>query len=106
MQEDGVTPNWLAWKDTWPPAERAFKAHGAAIAAIRDVGPNFIVFCPPMMGNKGAVSQPPPTIRINRPSGQGFVSYEDAAWAMVEAAEASKYDGQLITAAPAARTEL
>jgi hypothetical protein len=106
MQEDGGTPNWLAWKDKWPPAESAFRAHGAAIAAIRAVGANFIVFCPPAMDAKGAVSQPPPTIRVNRPSGRMFLSYEDAAWTMVEAAAASQYDGQLITAAPGARSEL
>ena len=53
-----------------------------------------------MMRNVGAVSVPPPAIKINRQSG-GFVSYEDAAWVMVHAAEVADYDNQLITAATA-----
>ena len=114
MDEDGVTPAWKAWAAKWPPAESAFKAHGAAIAAARAAAaaapapPALAIFCPPYMAARGAVSAPPPNIRINRP-GADFVSYEDAAWVMLEACTRADYDGQLITAggkAPAAKAEL
>ena len=141
MDEDGVTPLWIKWAAKWPPAESAFKAHGAAIAAYREVAaatPGFVytVFCPPYMSAKGAPSSPRLPIRVNRPgvsaSGAGFaalrreprarahtrplppratippqadfISFEDAAYTMMEAATSTAFDNQLITceAAPAA----
>lgn len=66
------------------------------------------MFCPPYMASKGAVSSPPLDIIVDR-EGDGFISYEDAAWIMLEAASRSDYDNQLITggrAAPAAKAEL
>jgi uncharacterized protein YbjT (DUF2867 family) len=98
MEEDGVTPHYISWIPRYPAAESSFKAHGPCIEAIRASGSNYVVFCPSYMKNVGARSSPPPAIRINRPSGD-FVSYEDAAWVMAQAAEVSDYDGQLITAA-------
>ena len=103
-----MTPNWLLWREKWPPAENAFKMHGEAIAAIREVNPTYCVFCPPYMADRAAVSVPLPTIRINRP-GAEFISYQDAAWTMLEAATRDDFDNQLITiaaAAPAAKAEL
>jgi hypothetical protein len=38
------------------------------------------------MAQRGGVSSPRPTNRVNRP-GADFVSYNDAAWVMLEAAE-------------------
>lgn len=110
MDEDGVTPLWKAWAAKWPPAERAFHAHGAAIERYRAVHAatpslNFVVFCPPMMAERGAASSPPLAIRINRP-GADFISYEDAAIIMAEAATRSDFDNQLITGAAPGRAEL
>ena len=98
MNEDGVTPLYKYWATKWAGAESAYLAHGKCIEAIRATGINYVVFCPAMMKSVGATSEPPPAIRINRPSGD-FVSFEDAAWTMLQAAESSDYDGQLITAA-------
>ncbi len=39
------------------------------------------------------------SVRINRDGGS-FVSYEDAAWVMIEAATTNTYDHQLISADP------
>ena len=109
--EDGVTPLWIKWAQKWPPAESAFKAHGGAIAAYREVAaatPGFVytVFCPPYMAAKGAVSSPRLAIRVDRP-GLDFISFEDAAWTMMEAATSSTYDNALITnAAPGVKAEL
>lgn len=119
---DGVTPLWHKWATKWPPAGRAFKAHGAAIAATREVaaahGTKYVVFCPPYMQAKGAVSSPPLDVIVDR-EGDGFISYEDAAWIMLEAASRPDFDNQLITGgrraaagagapagAPAAKAEL
>eukprot|EP01124_Arcella_intermedia_P019739 TRINITY_DN27066_c0_g1_i1.p1 TRINITY_DN27066_c0_g1~~TRINITY_DN27066_c0_g1_i1.p1 ORF type:complete len:212 (+),score=5.24 TRINITY_DN27066_c0_g1_i1:87-722(+) len=96
LGEDGVTPHWKQL--SWPPAERAYHAHQAAIDAIVASGINYVVFCPAFMKSTGAASQPAVPVRINRPSG-GFVSYEDAAVVMVDAAEKGDWDRQLITAA-------
>ena len=100
VEDDGVTPAYLAWKTVWAGAEGAFRAHGACIDAIRASGVKHVVFCPAMMDSLGAKSADLPAaanIRVNRPSG-GFVSFEDAAWVMLEAAEGSQWDGELVTA--------
>lgn len=106
---DGVTPLWRKWASKWPPAESAFKAHGAAIAATREVaaahGMTYTVFCPPYMSAKGAVSSPPLDIIVDR-EGDSFISYEDAAWIMLEASVRSTYDNQLITGGRLAKSEL
>lgn len=112
MDDDGVTPLWIKWAAKWPPAESAYKAHGEAIAAYRAVAAanpafKYTVFCPPYMAARGAASTPRLEIIVNRP-GADFISFEDAAWAMLEAAISDKYDNSLITAgaAPAAKKEL
>ena len=98
---DGVSPLWIKWATRWPPAESAYKAHGAAIAATREVaakhGMVYTVFCPPYMSAKGARSNPPLDIIVDR-EGDSFISYEDAAWTMLEAATRADFDNQLITA--------
>ena len=99
MSEDGVTPNWISVSKFLPIAERLFHAHGACIDAIRASGINHVVFCPGIIKAAGHKSASAPTIRINRPSpGTAVGSYEDSAWVMVQAAEVSDYDGELITA--------
>lgn len=98
MDEDGITPLWKKYASYWPPAERAFISHGKCISAIRNSGIKYVVFCPAMMNEVGTKSNPVQTPKINRESG-GFVSYEDAAHVMVDAAELAKWDNQLITAA-------
>jgi uncharacterized protein YbjT (DUF2867 family) len=100
LEEDGVTPAYIRWKEMWKPAESAFHAHGACIDAIRKTGVPFVIFCPAMMDSLGLKSPGLPevaNIRVNRPSGP-FVSFEDAAWVMLEAAEGSQWDGELVTA--------
>ncbi len=98
LDADGVTPLWKKYAVSWPPAERAFIAHGKCIDAIRRTGINHVIFCPGFMSSKEKKSSPVAAPKINCESG-GFVSYEDAAHVMVDAAEKSDWDGQLITAA-------
>ena len=98
MDEDGVTPLWKKYASYWPPAERAYNSHGKCIEAIRRSGINYVVFCPALMKEVGSKSNPVQIPKINRESG-GFVSYEDAAHVMVDAAELPTWDNQLITAA-------
>jgi uncharacterized protein YbjT (DUF2867 family) len=100
MSEDGTTPNYIAYMKEWSFAESAFKAHGACIDAIRATGVPHVIFCPGFMQAVGKRSDGLPeaaNIRVNRPSGN-FVSFEDAAWVMLQAAEGPQWDGQLITA--------
>ena len=52
------------------------------------------------MSNKGKKSNPVAEPKVNRESGM-YVSYEDAAHVMLEAAEKSTWDRQLITLATA-----
>lgn len=99
LADDGITPNYkhLSHLGSW--VERAYKVHGQCIEAIRKSGINYVVFCPGRMENRGQRSpNVGTTIRINRDAGP-FVSYEDAAWVIIEAATTSRYDQQLISAA-------
>jgi len=98
MDEDGITPLWIKASKFWPPAERAFNSHKVCIDAIRNTGINYVVFCPAYMSKIGKKSNPVQIPKINRESGN-FVSYEDAAHVMIDAAEKDTWDGQLITAA-------
>ncbi|KAJ3285761.1 hypothetical protein HDU79_007073 [Rhizoclosmatium sp. JEL0117] len=98
MEDDGVTPLWKKYAASWPGAEGAYKSHQAGIDAIRSTGVNYVVFCPGFMKSVGAKSAEPVAVKVNRFAGD-FVSYEDAASVMVDAAEQSVWDGQLITAA-------
>ncbi|KAI3642922.1 hypothetical protein MP228_012477 [Amoeboaphelidium protococcarum] len=98
MDDDGTTPMWKKIISSWPPAEEAFIAHGKCIDAIRATGINYVVFCPGYMSGKGKKSSPMITPKINRDCGD-HVSYEDAAHVMMDAAEKSNWDGELITAA-------
>lgn len=99
LADDGVTPNYqrLLHLGSW--VEGAYRVHGACIDAIRQAGINHVIFCP---GRMGGVGQRSPdvraSVRINRDAGS-FVSYEDAAWVMLEAATTHDYDRQLVSAA-------
>lgn len=101
LADDGVTPNYrrLLHLGSW--VEGAYRAHGACMEAIRQAGINHVIFCP---GRMAGVGQRSPdvraSVRINRDAGP-FVSYEDAAWVMLEAATTHDYDGQLVSAATA-----
>ncbi|TDN69993.1 NAD(P)H-binding protein [Paraburkholderia sp. BL10I2N1] len=99
LADDGVTPNYerLVHLGSW--VEGAYRAHGACIDAIREADINYVIFCPGRMGSVGLRSTDVrASVRINRDSGP-FVSYEDAAWVMVEAATTNNFDRQLISAA-------
>jgi putative NADH-flavin reductase len=98
LAEDGVTWDYVNWLKVWPPAEKAFQSHAPVIEEIRKSGIPFVILCPPLMKSKGSKSAAGVNIRINRP-GLPFLSFEDAAWAMAEAAVKSDFDGHCITAA-------
>lgn len=99
MADDGVTPNYkrLLHLGSW--VEGAYRTHGACIDAIHQADINYVIFCP---GRMAGVGQRSPdvraSVRINRDAGS-FVSYEDAAWVMLEGAITNTYDRQLISAA-------
>lgn len=66
------------------------------IDAIRGSGVPYVILCPPMMRSAGKKTEAGINIRIDRPS-TDFLSYEDAAVAMVRALD-KEYDNVLITA--------
>lgn len=99
LADDGVTPNYkrLLHLGSW--VESAYHAHGACIDAIQQSGINYVIFCPGRMSSVGQKSPDVRTsVRINRDAGP-FVSYEDAAWVILEAATTNHYDNQLVSAA-------
>lgn len=99
LAEDGHTPNYktLGHLGSW--VNDAYAGHQACIDAIRDTGINYVIFCPGRMASTGYRSNDVrATVRINRDAGP-FVSYEDAAWVIVEAAVTDTYDRQLVSAA-------
>jgi putative NADH-flavin reductase len=99
LADDGVTPNYkkLLHLGSW--VEDAYRAHGACIDAIRQANLNYVIFCPGRMASVGRRSPNVRTsVRVNRDAGL-FVSYEDAAWVMLEATTTSAYDRQLVSAA-------
>ena len=77
-------------------------AHTPCIDVIKESGANFIIFCPGRMLPRGKPSSPPAAILTRGDpkynSIYQFVSYEDAAHAMLEAAARSEYDGRHIQA--------
>lgn len=82
---------------TW--VEDAYRRHQACIDAIRASGVNYVIFCPGRMDTAGKRGEDvASTVRINRDAGP-FVSYEDAAWVILEAATTSTWDGELVSAA-------
>ena len=99
MAEDGVTPAYKQYLDWWPGAEKVYRAHQACIDAIKETGINYVIFGPGRMATAGHRSPDVrSTVRINRVAGMS-VSYEDAAWVMLEAAFTDTYDRELISAA-------
>jgi putative NADH-flavin reductase len=88
------------WAKLWPPARAAYAAHQACIDAIRATEVNSIVFCPGLMKSLGAKSDPRVPVRTRYPADPSYwgVSYEDAASAILDAAEATEFDGKHITA--------
>ncbi|GMA19208.1 NAD(P)H-binding protein [Arsenicicoccus piscis] len=99
LADDGITPAYKAYANAGFNAEAIYKAHQACIDAIRDAGVNYVIFCPGRMTPAGHRSPDvASTIRVNRVAGMA-VSYEDAAWVILEAALTNIWDRQLISAA-------
>lgn len=99
MGDDGITPAYKAYANASFNAEAIYKAHQACIDAIREVGINYVIFCPGRMTPVGHRSPDvASTVRVNRVAGMA-VSYEDAAWVILEAALTDQWDRQLISAA-------
>lgn len=99
LADDGITPAYKAYAGASFNAEAIYKAHQACIDAIRDVGVNYVIFCPGRMTPAGHRSPDvASTVRVNRVAGMA-VSYEDAAWVILEAALTDQWDRQLISAA-------
>jgi putative NADH-flavin reductase len=98
MEDDGVTPVYKRYLDSWPGVEKVYHAHQVCIDAIRDAGINYVFFGPGRMTPAGHRSADvTSTVRINRSAGAS-VSYEDAAWVMLEAATTSAWDRELVSA--------
>jgi uncharacterized protein YbjT (DUF2867 family) len=92
VEEDGVTLHHLKFG---PTGVNYYNAHAPCIEAIKSSGANHVIFCPGLMRPAGAKSPTPPEIFTRCKPGQvDFVSYEDAAWAMVQVAEVDTFDGQ------------
>lgn len=99
MADDGVTPAYKGLLNAGSWVEAAYRAHGACIDVIRREHINYVIFCPGRMASVGTRSpEVRSSVRIDRVGGP-FVSYEDAAWVMLEGATTSVYDRQLVSAA-------
>ncbi|MCI1257439.1 MULTISPECIES: NAD(P)H-binding protein [Corynebacterium] len=98
LAEDGETPNYRELLPTWPVAEQVYRTHQECIDLLEESGVTCVFFCPGKMGSAGhrspGVAQ---TVRVNRDAGR-FVSYEDAAWVMLEAALTDRYDNLRVSA--------
>lgn len=98
MADDGITPNYLRLLHLGSWVEGAYRVHGACIDAIRQAAINYVILCPGRMASVGRRSADVrASVRINRDGGD-FLSYEDAAWVMLEAATTNTYDRELISA--------
>ncbi|HHQ4757389.1 TPA: NAD(P)-dependent oxidoreductase [Aeromonas hydrophila] len=98
LDDDGITPNYKRLLHLGHWVEGAYRAHGECIDAINQTGINYVIFCAGRMASVGQRSKDiQKSIRINRDSGP-FISYEDAAWVMLEAATSHNYDRQLVSA--------
>ena len=96
VEDDGVTLHHLKFG---PSGVNYFNAHAPCIDAIKSTGANHVIFCPGLMKPAGAKSPTPPEIFTRcKPDQVDFVSYEDAAWAMVQVAEVDTFDGKLCEA--------
>lgn len=99
MAEDGVTPLYLKYLESWPDAGQAYNAHKVCIDAIQSADINYMILCPGRMDAQGARSKlENRVVRVNRETGM-YTSYEDAAWVMLESATTDKYDRQLVSVA-------
>jgi len=111
LEADGVTPHHISFG---PMGMQFFSAHAPAIAAIQGSAANHVIFCPGRMSPaaSGQRSSPSPRVYTHAaPQGESpmdYVSYEDAAGAMLDAAEVSTWDRALIqvVSPKAAQTEL
>lgn len=99
LADDGVTLNYKRLLPIGDWVEGAYRTHAACINAIKQADIDYVFFCAGRMASVGGRSPDvSDSIRINRDAGP-FVSYEDAAWVMLEAATTTAYDLQLVSAA-------
>ncbi|CAM3850888.1 NAD(P)-dependent oxidoreductase [Corynebacterium frankenforstense] len=95
--DDGVTPAYKLHEGRFPGARDIYLAHQGCIDAIRQVGVNHVIWAPGRMTARGARSRDI-EVKVDRSAGM-YVSYEDAAWVIVEAAVTDAWDGHLVSAA-------
>ena len=99
LEPDGATFHSKAFGAR---GEGFFNAHAPCIKAVQDSGAKHIIWCPGFMKAVGRKSPRPVEISTRAiPGGLkrwDFVSYEDAADAILRAVETDKYDGEHITA--------
>ena len=107
VEADGVTLHHLALGAR---GLGFFNAHAPCIAALLETKAPFIVWCPGWMQERGRKSSIPMKILSHAEPGSAafsdFISYEDAADAIVRAVEASEYDNMHITALSERKGEL
>jgi len=109
LEADGVTLHHLSFG-----AQGAmyYNAHAPCIEAIKESlasssDKKFVIFCPGLMKPAGAKSTPEPEIFTRCKPGQvDFVSYEDAARAMVQVAVSGEWDNELVEAITQRKSEL
>jgi len=111
-EPDGKTLHHVAFG---PRGLGFYSAHAPCLdALVAAAGPKAMAFCPGMMSARGRVSATPArTSAFAIPGGLAaydFVSYEDAAVAILDAVEGTQFDGKFFTAlsppAPAPGREL
>ena len=89
-----------------------YATHQPCIDALRATGATYMVWCPGAMKARGKKSSPPPAPRLHHDAASAaawdFVSYEDAAHAILEAVESgSTFDNKLFSAvSPPAQPDL
>jgi putative NADH-flavin reductase len=99
LEADGVTPHHLAYG---PRGMQFYSAHAPCIAALLETKAPFIIWCPGFMKALGKKSASPVAISTRAVPGSvkamDFVSYEDAANAIVRAVEVDTFLNEHITA--------
>ncbi len=84
--DDGSMPNVEQLRHLGAWVDEAYRTHGACIEAIRAAGINYVIFCPGRMASGGRrIADVRSTVRIDRDAGP-VVSYDDAAWVMLDGA--------------------
>ena len=82
-----------------PAGEAFYRAHKPCVDALVATGSKYVIWCPGRMARAGRKLPGELVISTRAVEGMDFVSYEDAAAAIVTAAGRTTFDGQHITAA-------